>query len=538
MNFSHKSIDFVILARTIPFSKLNSRGFLEMVLDVIDNIEAVVYAKDLLGRHYLVNKYYEKAVGISPEEVLGKTDKEIFSFNPTVAQSIWEKDQQVIHSKEFVFFEERVPDINGVYRWYYSNRAPIFDDHGNVIAIMCMAVDITKKKEAEEKLFAATQAKNTFLAKMSHEIRTPISAISGYLDLARNCDAYQSRTYLDKMSNSVEHLLNLVDDILDLSSIEANKLELAPVSFDVASLLDSVVTNLKHKAKENNIHIVKQYQPINNNRLKGDETRIKQIIFNLVSNSIKFSKDSSVTVRARIKSSRYPDKCKLTILVKDKGIGMDPAQKKRVFKAFEQLKSSDHYFKGTGLGLAIVKELTEVMGGRVKIFTRPNKGTIVAVSLQLEPCFDDSYTQSGNRLGVETWENALSGLRVCIVEDQPFNREILETILQQEGAETVSFKDGTDLVQAVEEGSLNQDINCFLLDVHMPILSGPETLIKLRQYPKYKTTPAFIVTADAIKSNLETYLAEDYELSGVFIKPLKRPDLVSELSRIIDVKRG
>ncbi|MFC1235169.1 ATP-binding protein [Vibrio sp. F74] len=529
MDFDHKSIDLFTLSQFISNVDMSSDGLLRMVLNVIDGVEAIVCAKDISGRHYLVNSYFEKAIGISPHEVLGKTDTEIFWFNPEVAQAIREKDLQVIEGKQVVFFEQYLPDIHGEYRWFYTNKAPIFNEMGDVIAIMCLAIDITKKKAVEEKLYAATQAKNTFLAKMSHEIRTPISAISGYLNLATDCDLETCHHYFEKMTNSVDHLLNLVDDILDLSSIEANKLKLSLKPFDLINLLDSVVSNLTHKAKDNHIQIVKEYRPICDCHLFGDETRIKQIVFNLVSNAIKFSKDSPVTVRASIKPSRDKNKCNLFVLIKDEGIGMESNKKRHVFKAFEQLKSSSHYFEGTGLGLSIVKELTKVMGGKVKIFTKPNVGTIVAVSLQLDFCPDSSDLKENTKKR-RIKKNSLAGRNVCIVEDQPFNREILETILRLEGANTLSFQDGSDLVQAAEEGSLNRDIDCFLLDVHMPILSGPETLIKLRQYEYFKDTPAFIVTADAIKSNLEQHLAGGYNLSGIFIKPLKRDDLVEALS--------
>lgn len=531
MGFIHKSIDIYTLSQFISSVDMDSEGLLKMVLNVIDGVEAIVCAKDISGRHYLVNQYYEKAIGVSPHEVLGKTDTEIFQLHPHIAQAIQEKDLQVIEDKQVVFFEQRFPDIHGEYRWYYTNKSPIFNELGDVIGILCLAIDITQKKAVEEKLYAATQTKNTFLAKMSHEIRTPISAISGYLNLAKDCDLDTCHGYFEKMTNSVDHLLNLVDDILDLSSIEANKLKLTPKHFELANLLDSVISNLTHKAVDNNIQIVKEYRPNCDCALFGDETRIKQIVFNLVSNAIKYSKDSPVTVRVRVKRTPEKSKCKMVVLIRDEGIGIESNQKQYVFKAFEQLKSSNHYFEGTGLGLSIVKELTELMGGRVRMFTKPNIGTIAAVSLLLDDSPNEMQSSASNNKCTNK-ANRLVGRKVCIVEDHPFNREILETILRLEGAQIFSFQDGSDLVLAAEEGSLNGDIDCFLLDVHMPILSGPETLIKLRQYENFKHTPAFIVTADAIKSNVEQHLAGNYNLSGVFIKPLKREDLVEALGEL------
>lgn len=539
MDIEHSCLDIETLSQFVSQSLNSNESFLHMILNVVDDIEAVICAKDISGRHYLVNRYYERAIGIPLSNVLGKTDHEIFSFSPEIATSIREKDIEVMENKKKCSFEEKVPDIDNNYRWYFTNKAPIFSHEGHVTGVVCLAIDITKQKILEEKLLKATQAKNTFLAKMSHEIRTPISAISGYLELAKNSDEEKCRSYLNKMTISADHLLNLVDDILDLSSIEENKLELNTVDFTVRHILDSVIDNLQHKALANNISIIKNYAADTNECFHGDKTRIKQIVFNLVSNAIKFSHDDNVEIRISVIKTKTTNQRKLIFLVKDHGIGIEPEKRKLVFKAFEQLNSSVHFFEGTGLGLSIVKELSELMGGSVKIFSQLNKGTIVAVSIPLmlsdNTCVQSEYCDD---VKLNKKEMNLKERIICIVEDQAFNREILETMLTLAGASCISFEDGSDLIQAIEANEITQTIDCFLLDVHMPILSGPETLTRLRKYPKYKKSPAYIITADAIKSNVEEYLSCSQKLSGIFIKPIKRDELISVLHSlpIIDSK--
>lgn len=525
MPFTHNCLDLTLLCELVS-SSINSEEQMHLISHIIDDVDAVMCAKDLQGRHFIVNKYYESAVGVNRAEVFGKTDREIFSFSPEIAEHIMAKDREVMSNKRKISFEEMVPDSNGVAKHYLTKKSPIMCSKGNVVGIMCLAVDISIQKKLEQKLQKATTAKNLFLAKMSHEIRTPISAISGYVDLIKHSDPSQQNTYLNNISTSVEHLLNLVNDVLDIASIEENKIRLENKKFDLLGVLDSVVSTLKFKANINKIKVVTKLDTKAHRYFKGDETRVKQIIFNLISNAIKFSQSKPIEIRISVIESRYSGKKKISILVKDQGIGLDTKERDKVYQAFSQLNKSTHYFEGTGLGLAIVKELTHLMQGNVKIFSQLRKGTIVAASMHLEESIGQTQTIPKFTLYDSSTALALQGKVLCIAEDQPFNREILKSMAISEGAKVLAFEDGVQLIKAIKSNSIPTHIDCFLLDIHMPIMSGVETLTLIREFAEYEVTPAYFITADAIKENLELYWSENYNLSGIYIKPLKRQELI------------
>ncbi len=520
------------LLTELASSGMNDAERLTLLANLIDDIDAVICAKNIDGKHFLVNKCYETAVGIHREHVFGKTDEEIFLFEPQAAKAIREKDLEVIRTANKLSFEEQVPCSDGHLKYYLTKKSPILNTDSEVIGVMCLAVDISTQKKLELELQKATSAKNLFLAKMSHEIRTPISAIAGYVDLMHHSDASKHSSYLNNINISIEHLLNLVNDILDISSIEESKIELNHKKFDLLMVLDSVVSTLKLKSNTHKIKLITKLDKEHDRYYVGDETRIKQIILNLASNALKFSKGEPITICLSVINSRYPQKKKVSVLVKDNGIGMNTTDREKLFKSFSQLKSSEHYFEGTGLGLAIVKELSQLMQGSVKIFSREGKGTLAAVSMHLEHAEPPQLTYP--ELTITHSDEIpsdkvkpLSGKTICIAEDQIFNREILKSMAQSEGAEVIAFEDGVNLINAIEANQLPNQIDCFLLDIHMPVMGGIDTLNAIRKYHQYQNTPAYFITADAIKDNLERYWAENYNLSGIFIKPLKRQELIS-----------
>lgn len=519
------SVDSKLLSELITSSGGDDSIF--SISTILDNIDAVICAKDLQGRHFIANKCYQHSVGVKREDVLGKTDREIFVFSPETAEHIRQFDQQVISEKKKVTIEEEVPNSKGHSHYYLTQKAPIFDSKNKVIGVMCLAVDISKQKRLELNLKQATKTKNLFLAKMSHEIRTPISAISGYLDLIKHSDSSKHDEYHSNIEASVDHLLNLVNDILDISSIEVNQLKLDQHKFNLVNVIESVLSNQSFKASANNIDLISKFTINKEDQFIGDETRVKQIIFNLVSNAIKFSRDAPVEIRVSSLTTRTPNRHKIMILVRDHGIGLNTHHRNSVFKVFKQLKSSEKYFEGTGLGLAIVKEIALLMGGNVKLFSTPNRGTIVAVSLYLDKVEEEQvFTENRPTLFSDN-KRYLQNKVICIVEDQAFNREILKYMARSEGAKVIAFADGDELIKAIEQQQFPKYIDCFLLDIHMPILCGPDTLKILRTIEEYKETPAYFITADAIKSNLEGYKNSDYNLSGIFIKPIERNQLIS-----------
>ena len=411
------------------------------------------------------------------------------------------------------------------------HASPLFDGDKNKIGSFALVADMTENKIAEERLHAALQsaeaasyAKSEFLSSMSHEIRTPLNGILGMAELLLRTELNDKQThYLKSVVGSGKHLLVIINDILDFSKIEARRMEIETEPFDPRALVDTVVNLFSEQASSKGISFRIEVDQRLNNSIKGDVHRLRQILFNLIGNAVKFTEIGSVVVR--IESLREdPQSALIRFSVADTGMGITPAEQSQIFEAFRQADGSiTRRFGGTGLGLPICKRLVELMGGKLELESQPGSGSEFWFSLELE-----RTPPSNENLSTETADSLPRfDADILLAEDNLVNQEVAIAMLEMLGCRVTVVDDGHSALQAYGE----QTFDLVLMDLHMPVLGGLETARAIRQQEHNSGTgrvPIFALTADVVQGIQETCRAAG--MDGYLAKPFSLPQLLKAIS--------
>jgi signal transduction histidine kinase/CheY-like chemotaxis protein/HPt (histidine-containing phosphotransfer) domain-containing protein len=395
--------------------------------------------------------------------------------------------------------------------------------------------------------------KTAFLANMSHEIRTPMNGIIGFAELAlENSDVTdKNRGYLEKIRNSAKDLLSIINNILDISKIEAGKVSLEKTPFRLHDVFTACENAISLKAAEKRINLYVYSEPVIAYKLLGDPTRLRQVLLNLLSNAVKFTNAGTVKLMAAVEKTT-PGRVVLRFEVKDSGIGMTAAQTARIFRSFEQGDSSTtRKYGGTGLGLAITKNLVELMGGKLSVDSAPGIGSRFSFVLDFE--LSDQPDQKAENPEKEPLAAAarrilLSG-RVLICEDNPMNQELVRDHLERFGIEADIRENGKEGVEAVKESlGENRPYDLILMDVHMPVMDGLEASTEIKRLGC--PTPIVALTANVLTRDTDIYhhygigdhLGKPFtarELQDCLLKYLKPVSASSpEPGGIIDYREG
>jgi signal transduction histidine kinase/ActR/RegA family two-component response regulator len=376
----------------------------------------------------------------------------------------------------------------------------------------------------------AGRAKTIFLANMSHEIRTPLSGIKGILSLLEGSELNETqKEYLAQAEKSSDILIDIVDDLLDMSIIDSGNVVIEEESFNFKQTLETVLTNIKKGANHKDISLTSSLDKRMPDLIIGDPLRISQVITNLLSNAVKFTEKGSIAVKAEIITKELRNEKMLSFEVKDSGPGINPENIEKLFESFYQNDSSFRKkFKGAGLGLSISKKLVERMGGEIYAGNNPDKGAVFRFEIPLKiPDTDDKVVAEPDSEAPLTLKN----LKILLVEDNVINRELLVRFLTNENGAVTTAENGVEAVAKYKSGYFD----VVLMDIQMPVMDGVEAVKHIREYDKERKrhTPVIALTAYAMKGDRQRFINEG--MDSYLSKPVKKEVLVKE---IIDTIRN
>jgi PAS domain S-box-containing protein len=517
-------------------------------------------------RVYFSPRYCEM-LGHAPHEIEPSFGGFVSRVHPDDRARMNEAIRAHLDRGERYEFEFRMRHADGSWRWIRTRGACERDRAGRPIIFSGSHTDITAERAAREEAqraledlreaklqtdmmnhalseradelarlreeaLAASRAKGEFLAHMSHEIRTPMTAILGYAEMLADTDTpMDSGATTDALSaiqRNGRHLLDLINDILDLSKIEAGGLTLESVALVPGQILEEVAGQLRGRAQAKGLTLIAHAGQGLDRRLRGDPTRLRQILLNLVGNAIKFTEHGQVEIRGWIEG---PD---LVLEVRDSGIGMSPEQIARLFSPFTQAdQSTTRRFGGTGLGLSISRRLIELMSGTIRVQSVPGKGSLFTI--RLPAALTTGATDAPALAGLEPApERALTG-HILIADDGPDNQRLLSHLLKRAGHQVEVVGDGAAAYRrAMDALRARRPFDLILMDVQMPEMDGRTATRALREGGY--TAPIVALTAHALTQELDACLEAGADATAT--KPIRRDDLLALCARFIGPRRS
>ncbi|MDE3248082.1 MAG: PAS domain S-box protein [Bacteroidota bacterium] len=485
----------------------------------VDNEETISFA----------NQSFCDMSGYTLDELIGRNASQLL-LNGEAEEVIKEKNalRRQGHSDAY---ELCLRNKNGEQKWWLISGAPHYNDKNELIGSIGIHLDITNQKKLELELTEAklqaersAQAKELFLANMSHEIRTPMNAIIGMgQQLQKTALTNRQSLFLDAINNSADHLLVIINDILDISKIEAGRLNLENIGFNISALVKSAVQAMQLKAEEKGLQLEigldERIHPV----LMGDPYRIKQVLLNLVSNAIKFTEKGSVRIECTLVQEEG-DRQFVGMSITDTGIGMDESFTSMLFTKFSQEDTSiARKYGGTGLGMSISKKLLEMMDGSIAVKSKKNEGTCISFKL---PLLKGEAADLAEKEELEIDTAILKGSRILLVEDNEMNRLVATTVLEHYGVVFREAVNGQEAIDILRE----ETFDLVLMDVQMPVMNGIEATGHIRAEIS-KDIPIIALTANAIKGENDKCLQAG--MNAYVTKPFEEEVLIKTIAGLL-----
>lgn len=501
---------------------------------ILNNLPADIAVFDKNHKYIYLNP-----VAVSNEEtrqwLIGKTDYDYVKEKNKPISLADERRKffnEIISSKQLKSWEEEVKAPDGRTRFILRNMYPVQDKHGNIGTVIGYGIDITERIKAEKELQKAkkiteelAETKQNFLANMSHEIRTPLNAILGMANqLYKTSLSKDQMFYLEVIRSASDNLLVVINDILDLSKVEAGKLTIEKIGFEPRIVLNRALQVMMHKAEEKGLALVAKSCDIKLARiLKGDPYRLNQILLNLISNAVKFTDKGSIEISCKVlKNSKHSQLVRLTVT--DTGVGMDKNFQEKIFHKFSQEDESvTRKHGGTGLGMSITKELVELMGGNIGIESEKNIGTKIYFDIEFEIGEEKDLAQKTN---TEIDTDIIKNKVILVADDNKMNRVVAGAILKNYSCEILYAENGLEAVEMTRK--YNPDI--ILMDIQMPELDGLQATEQIRKSIS-KYIPIIALTALAVKGDKEKCKKAD--MNEYLTKPFEEADLISKICKCL-----
>ena len=548
-------VGFVALFSFFAFGKLLQQALKHLdpskvvpkrVREALDNLAEGLIVLDAKDQILLANNSFAAVVGIDPDKLIGRRAS---SFS-------WRTSEDSENVEVFPWveaLEQHKPISNtrlqlttgdSTVRTFGVNCSPLLGHQGRYCGVMVTFDDVTLLEEKNAELGAAklsaedaNRSKSEFLANMSHEIRTPMNAIMGFTDVLRRGmeeNAEKRLEYLDTIHASGNHLVELINDILDLSKIEAGKLELEITECSPYRIMDDVVNMLRVRANQKSIKLECRTPGTIPETIQSDPTRLRQILMNLMGNAIKFTTEGGVMIVAHLERGAAGDRIEFDVA--DTGIGMSEEQLARIFNPFEQADSSvTRRFGGTGLGLSISKRFADAMGGEIRVRSVKGEGSVFTVSLptgsldgvrmldsqEAARLLEDNKQQADS----DSTQRRLRPSRVLLVDDGESNRELVSLVLRRLGLEVIEAENGQ---QAVDRASA-ESFDLILMDMQMPVMDGYTAAGRLREMGQ--TIPIVALTANAMHGDEDK--CRKAGCSDFLTKPVNMDKLIDLLTEAL-----
>ena len=505
------------------------------------NTRDVVYTMNLDGTITFVSPAVELLCGLTVDEAMHQPLDKILT-----------PDFQVISigyvQQLYAAFVagQPLPDFHGELEYYRKDMSilmtesfcyPVLENDGSSVSMIGVTRDITERKKAETELLkakadaeAANNSKSTFLANMSHEIRTPLNAIIGFSQLMNREKSLteSQKEYVTSINRAGEHLLKLINDVLELSKIEAGRVELKPTNFDIHALFNDLQMIFKERIHDKQLQMIFEIPDDLPKYVVADDQKLRQILINLIGNAIKFTNIGGVTMRPRVVKGN-DDTGRLIVEIEDTGHGISEDELGKLFMQFEQTSAGIKNAGGTGLGLALSRELALLMGGNITVTSQEGKGSVFTVDVQIKEGKPEAV-ESASTKRVTGIENPQETYRILVVDDKEENRQVIVNFLALVGFQTSEATNGEEALAKFEQWNPH----LILMDMRMPVMDGYEATRRIKATEKGKQTPVIAVTASSFEDEKKKNFA--LEIQGCVRKPFHENELFAAIGKALGIE--
>lgn len=541
-NKFNRTVGILGVSVDITSSKQETIDRLELLENIIAVMPGHVYWMDKQGIYLGCNDNQAKAIGFSSrKDVVGKTNADIGGF--LIPEILDPVNKEVTENGKTIVIEEPAVLQNGTPATFLSSKVPLYNRQNEIIGMVGISFDITARKKTEQELKAAkegaeeaSKAKTEFLATISHELRTPLNGIIGMAQILTNQKLpIKLRDYIGDIFEASNHLLSLVNDMLDFAKLEAGEMNIVKEAIDLKTLVKEMGDIMGYQAESKGLDFSVDYPETVPYEVMSDSRAIKQILLNLLSNAIKFTEKGEISLQVSC-IKRTVNVAMLQITVTDSGIGIPADKVSLIFERFKQLDSSlTRRYSGTGLGLAITKQLVEKLGGKIGVKTQLGKGSTFWIKLKFQlPKNTTAISHNENQL---EWsakpqrKNSHYAARVLLVEDNFLNQKVAKTFLEDLGCQVDIADSGHKVFEL-----LSQSYDLIFMDISLPDETGITITEKIRHTEgDNKDVPIIALTAHVFDTERESCFKAG--MNDILTKPIMYEQLVEILQRWTKVKK-